>query len=77
MKRATQLPTSLETITPGDVRRLLAETVVALVNGEITTKQANATRRACGRITRKLNQGNQRLALAVKIARLPGGSKPK
>jgi hypothetical protein len=78
MKRTMQLLAEphdrLETITSADVRRLLAETLVALVNGEITTKQADATRRDCRRITRELNR---RVGLIPRLARLSRGPKPK
>jgi hypothetical protein len=62
------------TIAPGEVRRLLAETAEALLRGEITRTQAERTVRACGRITRELNQ---RVALAARVARLSRGPKAK
>ena len=72
------LPTDrLATITPADVRRLLAEIAVQVVRGEIATKEAGRIARNCRRVTRELNQRNQRFALAVRIARLAGGTNPK
>ncbi len=60
------LPTDrLATITPADVRRLLAEIAVQVVRGEIATKEAGRIARNCRRVTRELNQRNQRFALAA------------
>jgi hypothetical protein len=61
------------TITPGDVRRLLFDTAVDVLNGEITLTQAKMIVRDYSRITRELNQ---RAMLAVRAARLLRGPKP-
>jgi len=55
------------TITPGDVRRILLESMAALQRGEITAEQAEATARDCARITRELSR---QIAAAARIARL-------
>ena len=46
----------LATITPSDVRRLLCETAVAIVNGDIAPAEAELIVRDCRRITRELNR---------------------
>jgi hypothetical protein len=72
------LPTAsrdrVATITPADVRRLLAETATSVLRGEVTPTQVDRIVRDCRRITRELNQ---RAGLIARMARLSRGLKPK
>jgi hypothetical protein len=64
----------LATITPSDVRRIMMKNAAAVLCGEITPKQADATIRACRGVTRELNR---RADLAATLARATSGPKPK
>ena len=44
----------LQTMTAADIRGLLVDTLMALLNGEIVSKQARATTKACAKITQEL-----------------------
>lgn len=57
----------LRTIGPGDIRRMLADAAVAVINGEMSVDEAKRITRDCRRITRDLNQ---RGAAAIQAARL-------